>query len=176
MLKSLLVILTLSSAAFAQNENPARTSAGCGLASVEYDVKADKGSHSITAPEAGKAIVYVVEHEKRDDGTLHIGATTTRVGLDGKWQGANHGQSYFSFSIDPGEHHLCVDWQSSLPELSKLGSAATLNAEAGKTYYFRATIDVRDKHPADVLLEPVDPAEGQFLISASALSISRPKH
>jgi hypothetical protein len=175
-LKGLLAILTLTFSAIAQDQNSARTSAGCGPASVEYDVKADKGSHSIVAPEAGKAIVYVIQHEKRDDGVLHFGAVTTRIGLDGKWQGANHGQSYFSFSADPGEHHLCVDWQSSLPELSDLGSAATLTSEAGKTYYFRATIDVRDKHPAAVVLDPVDPAEGQFLISTSALSIFRPRH
>jgi hypothetical protein len=108
-LKDLLVILVFTISAFAQDQPSARTSAGCGLASVEYDVKADKGSHSITPPEAGKAMVYIVQHEKRDDGTLHIGAITTRIGLDGKWQGANHGQSYLSFSVDPGEHHVCVD-------------------------------------------------------------------
>lgn len=176
MLKGLLAILTLTFSAIAQDQNSAKTSAGCGLASVEYDVKTDKGSHSIATPEAGKALVYVIPHEKQDDGVLHFGAVTTSIGLDGKWQGANHGQSYFSFSADPGEHHLCVDGQSSLLELSDLGSAATLTAEAGKTYYFRVTIDVRDKHPAAFVLDPVDPAEGQFLISTSALSIFRPRH
>jgi hypothetical protein len=96
--------------------------------------------------------------------------------LDGSWQGANHGDSFLLLSVDPGEHHICVDWQSSLRALAKAGSAVTLTAEVGKTYYLRATVDTRQKYPASVVLEAVDPAEGQLLISKSSLSKSHPRN
>jgi hypothetical protein len=97
------------------------------------------------------------------------------VGIDGAWVGANHGESYFFFPISPGEHHLCIDWQSSHSRLSKLGSAVTFNAETGKTYYFRIAGDEKKKHELGLALEQLDPAKAQFLISSSALSISHPK-
>jgi hypothetical protein len=37
---------------------------------------------------------------------------TVRIGLDGTWAEASHGKSYFAFSVTPGEHHLCANWQS----------------------------------------------------------------
>jgi len=131
-LKGLLVVVILTLPALAQDQHPARTSAGCGLATIAFDVKGDKGPHSITPPDAGKAAVYVIQWEKLDVDTFHIGAVTTRVGLDGSWQGANRGDSFLLFSVDPGEHHICVDWQSSLRELAKAGSAVTLTSEAEK--------------------------------------------
>src|SRR5437870_487716 len=58
--------------------------AGCGPAAARFDVKTDKMQHPFVQPEAGRAIVYVFE----DDRTA--GAfPTTRVGLDGRWMGAN---------------------------------------------------------------------------------------
>jgi hypothetical protein len=175
MVRSLLAIAIFTFSAFAQG-HPARTSAGCGPSGVQYDVKSDKTPQPIASPESGKAALYVIQYEKRDVEAFHIGAVTTRVGLDGAWQGANHGQSYLLVPVDPGEHHLCVDWQSSLEEQSKQGSAVTLTAEAGRVYYFRATVEQREKHPPAILLEAVDPAQGQFLISTSSLSKSHAKN
>jgi hypothetical protein len=60
-LKGLLVVVISTLSAFAQDPHPARTSAGCGLATVDFDVKGDKSLHSITPPEAGKAAVYVIQ-------------------------------------------------------------------------------------------------------------------
>ena len=174
-MKSLLAIAIFALSAFAQ-DNPARTSAGCGPATVQYEVKSDKTPQPISSPDSGKAALYVIQYERRDVEAFHIGAVTTRVGLDGSWQGANHGQSYVLFPVNPGEHHLCVDWQSSVEERSKQGSAVTLTAEAGKVYYFRATVEQREKHPPAILLEALDPAQGQFLISTSSLSKSRAKN
>jgi hypothetical protein len=153
----------------------ARTAAGCGPSEVQFDVKTDKKQHPVAQPEAGKALVYVIEAEKSDRGVFKIGAVTTRVGLDGAWVGANHGASYFYFAVEPGEHRLCTDWQSSFKSLSKLGSAVTFTAEAGKVYYFRAEIDETKDHPLAVKLQLIDQAEAQFLISSSSLSSSHPK-
>ena len=102
---------------------------------------------------------------------------TMRVGLDGSWIGANKGKSYFSFSVDPGDHQVCTNWQSgTFKETSKrIGAAMTLKAEAGKTYYLRTQVYERSEQDHNVKLELVEPAEGQFLISASALSTFRPK-
>lgn len=120
-------------------------------------------------PLAGKAVVYVFEEEKLDPGALNMGLdVTARIGLDGAWVGAKRGKSYSFFPGDPGEHHVCVDWQSSLETRSNVGSAVALSAEAGKTYYFRATVDLLSHHQDAVKLQQIEDAEGQFLISSSA--------
>jgi hypothetical protein len=62
-------------------------------------------------PEAGKALVYVIQ-----DDTLWQAhpRPSTIVGLDGHWVGATRANSYFYPSTDPGDHNICVQWQSSL--------------------------------------------------------------
>jgi len=101
-----------------------------------------------------------------------------RVGLDGAWVGANKGKSYFFFSVDPGDHQVCTNWQSgTFKETSKrIGSATTIKAEGGKVYYLRVQVYERSEQDRNVKLEPVEPAEGQFLISASAFSTFRAKN
>ena len=87
-----------------------------------------------------------------------IGTVTTRVGLDGNWVGANHGQSYISFAAEPGEHRVCADWQSSLKGLQKPSGAANLTVEAGKTYYYRSDVTIRwtdHTHTPQALLLPL---------------------
>ena len=153
---------------------PARAEAGCGPGKVQFDVTTDKKQHPEAKAEAGKAAVYVFEDERRDPGQ-RLGSVTTRIGVDGQWVGANHGKSYFFFPVDPGNHALCANWQSSLKMFSKLASAASLTAEAGKVYYFRASVEERTEIPPAVRIEAVDPAEGQLLRAASALSSSHPK-
>ncbi|MGC2182968.1 MAG: hypothetical protein WA637_06805, partial [Terriglobales bacterium] len=99
------------------------------------------------------------------------------VGLDGSWVGANHGKSYFFVTVDPGEHAACTDWQSSHKIYSRQSAAVSFNAEAGKVYYIRTTvveITARHRNPG-MKLELIDGAEGQLLISSSALSTTHPK-
>jgi len=146
---------------------PAR--GGCGPTDAYFDVKTDRKQHPVARTDSGKALVYVFEDIER--------GPTMRVGLDGAWVGANKGKSYFFFSVDPGDHQVCTNWQSgTFKETSKrIGSAMTLKAEAGKTYYLRTQVYERSEQDRNVKLEPVEPAEGQFLISASAFSTSQPK-
>jgi hypothetical protein len=152
----------------------ARAAAGCGADNVEFDVKTDKNQHPEGQPDAGKALVYVFEDEKTDPG-LVIGAVTMRIGLDGQWVGADHGKSYFFFSVDPGDHSVCASWQSSLKRLSKLAGAASLTAAPGSVYYFQAKVDARTHDRPAVWMEPVDPAEAKILIASASLSTSHPK-
>ena len=156
---------------------------GCGPEKVQFDVKTDKHQHIEPQPEPGKALVYVFEQVKLDGDELPVNLATIRVGLDGQWVGANHGRSYFSFAVDPGEHSICASWQTTwvkiarLAPASNLASAANLTAEAGKVYYFEANVDERNSEHRQpgVRLEKIDPAEGRLLIADSSLSTSRPK-
>jgi hypothetical protein len=158
----------------AQDAAALARAAGCGPSEVEFNVKTDKNQRPTPQPEAGKAMVYVFDTIKLDPG-LVIGTVTLRIGLDGSWMGANHGDSYFYFAVDPGDHRVCAQWQSSLDSRSKLASAASLTAEAGQVYYFRAIADARSHDRGAVRLEPVDPAEALLLTASSAYSTSHPK-
>jgi hypothetical protein len=181
MIKTILTILLFALPGFAQDQaEVARAAAGCGQDQVQFSVKTDGNKHAIAQAEVGKAVVYVFEEEKRDEeenrgqDALFLLKVTTRVGLDGAWVGATHDKSYFFFTVCPGEHNVWANWQSSLGNSSKQRAAAALTAEANKMYFFRTTVEKRKGHPAAVHLEPVDSAEGQFLISVSALSSSHP--
>ena len=169
MMRFCLLLLLCASPALAQDsESAARTAAGCGPAAARFDVMTTKKQHPVPQPDSGKAIVFFIEDIER--------GPTMRVGLDGSWIGANKGKSYFFFSVDPGEHQLCTNWQSNhFKETAKrIGSATTVIAEAGKTYYFRILID-GESASRNIRLLPVEKAEAQFLISASPLSTSHLK-
>ncbi|HTU35806.1 MAG TPA: hypothetical protein VMF66_18540 [Candidatus Acidoferrum sp.] len=155
---------------FAQDQAmAARTAAGCGADNTQYAVKTDKAQHPQGQIPGGKALVYVFEQEKVGPG-FKIGAVTVRVGLDGQWIGANHGNTYFFFAVAPGDHSICANWQSSIGRLAKLASAASLTAAPGQTYYFQARVDERSHDNPAVWMEPVDPAEAKILIASASLS------
>ncbi len=178
-MKSILVVSLLTLFAlpvFAQDQAAAaRAAAGCGADNVQYDVKTDKSQHPQGQVPEGKALVYVFEEEKTDANAFKIGAVTIRIGLDSQWMGANHGNTYFYFPVDPGDHNICSNWQSSIGKLSKLASAVSLTAEAGQVYYFQTRVDERSHDKPAVWMEPVDPAEAKLLIASASLSNSRPK-
>jgi len=93
---------------------------------------------------------------------------TTRMGIDGKWVGATHANSYSYFSVDPGVRHLCASWQPT--DLDHGTAALHFLAEAGGIYFFTVKNRV-----TSISFVPSDSDEGQFLINRLALSTSRPK-
>jgi hypothetical protein len=96
------------------------------------------------------------------------------VGLDGAWVGANQGSSYFFFTAEPGEHHLCVNWQSWIGFKSRAFAMANFTAEPGGVYYFRSrVIFTRQDYIFD--LDPLNSDQGKFLVASSAFSVSHPK-
>ncbi len=173
-MKAALVALLLffTAAAFAQDETLiAAAEAACGPADVQFDVHPAE-SQPLTQPEPGKSLVYVVEVFDRPGNQL--GRPTLRIGFDGKWAGAVKGDSYLAFSVDPGEHHLCTNWQSRLKQFSAKAAFAGLNAEPGKIYYYRARIIEGDLNfSLDFAL--VDPDEGKYLVASFAPSNSHAK-
>ena len=176
--KYMFLALLLAAPVFGQNQAPdLRTAAGCGPAKTKFDVKTDKKQHAVTQPEAGKALVYVIEQEDLDPHEMQIGHVTTRVGLDGNWVGANHEWSYMFFAVEPGNHRVCTDVQSMLVSAAKMSGAADLTAEAGKTYYYRVYVMTGEKEQSPYLrLKAVDEAEGLLLVSKSALSTWKVKN
>ena len=100
-----------------------------------------------------------------------------RIGVDGSWTGATNSKSFLYFSVAPGEHSVCTEWQSNVFKKTseRVGGAITLNVEAGKVYYLRMTFEEVTKASGRIKLSLTDNAEGQFLLSSSALSNSHPK-
>jgi hypothetical protein len=176
MLKLLIAALLLGIPICAQAQSSQDQSVGgCGSSKDGWDVSTVKQQPPAPTPESGKALVYVVQ-TMVDAPPIGGNKATTRLGMDGTWIGANHGNSYFYFSVDPGPHSLCTDWQSVLYTRSGLVSAADLNARAGKTYYFRISVrDVTNYRNGDVEIEPIARSEANLLLRNSEFASSHPK-
>lgn len=140
----------------------------CGDFHVNFEAMQD-GTHSLAPAVPGKALVYVISDFYSARGKYR-GGPTVRIGMDGRWAGANRGGSYTSFYVSPGKHHLCVNWQSRFHRLNKLVVLKDLNAQPGEIYYFRiqyVVVDVGydDSYDGLLNLDAVDPSEGQFLVA-----------
>ena len=176
-MKTLFVLILSSLPVLAADQAPPEVAvvrAACGPNNVKFDVTPSAGQPPAPQPEPGKALVYVVEQYERPRNEL--AKPTIRVGLDGAWVGANRSTSYLSFSVEPGEHHLCSDWQSIPLTLVHLRpSLATLTAEPGQTYYFRARVTEHSLSLWTLDLDPVNSDEGRMLVAASPRSDYRQK-
>lgn len=167
-MRTLLALILLSMPALAADRfwEAAAVKAACGSDSVKFNVTSNV-PQPLAQPDAGKALVYVVE---QFDGPVNELVTpTVRVGFDGAWVGANYGTSYLFFTVDPGAHHLCSDWQSFPPLVPHIQpSLVSLTAETGQTYYFRAHIVLHSGNgPWTLDLERLDSDEGQLLVDTS---------
>jgi hypothetical protein len=167
-MKIALVTLFFAASALAQGPSAVPTAA-CGPDNVSFKVKLDDTRHTLTQPEPGKARIYFI-HES--GAPWQLGYPTTKYGLDGAWVGANHGNSYYSVFVEPGEHHLCATLQSSI--VADRVELAHLNAEAGKVYYYRTRL-ILSRSVELLELEPIDSDQGKYLIASFPLSISTPK-
>src|SRR6185437_4987705 len=160
----------------------AQTGPVCGPASVKFDVSTTKQLPAAPAVQSGRALVYFLQDDLKYDTEPR---PTTRFGIDGTWVGATHANSYFYVFVDPGEHHLCANWQSARTGLSWIGpkrstAAAHFTADAGKTYYFRARDivkmdDNKSVSEPQVLLSPLDSDEARAIMQSFSFSISHPR-
>jgi hypothetical protein len=163
-----LVTLLFAASAFPQVP-PSASTATCGPENVSFKVKLDESQHTLAQPDPGKARVYFFQ----DAGTSHtLGYPTVKLAIDGAWVGANHGNSYFSVSVEPGEHHMCVTLQSSL--VAQRMELAHFTAEAEKIYYYRTRL-VMSRTVELLELDPIDSDQGKYLIASFPLSVSNPK-
>jgi hypothetical protein len=160
-MKIAFVSLLFAASAIAQSSS-AVAPAACGPANVDFEVKLNYAVHTVEQPEAGKARIYFIH----DAGTSAVFAyPTTKIGVDGAWVGAENSNSYFSVSVEPGEHRLCATLQSSL--VDDQVDLAHLTAQAGKTYFFRTRLVMSGK--VELLeFEPIESDQGKYLIAAFA--------
>jgi hypothetical protein len=172
-MRSALIVMLLAVSAFAQRES-GPLAAACGPKGTSFNVKPDESPHPPAQPEPGKALVYFIQ----DIGEVNCfgGCMTTKIGLDGAWVGAHQHNSYFSVSVEPGEHHVCANPQSHVGWISRKVALAHFTAEAGKVYYFR-TRGFMSGSGGQLLfdLDPVDSDQAKYLIASYPLSVSQPK-
>ena len=166
-------VVLCSMPAFSQDAAITAAMSTCGPKDDRLKVSSENARSLLSQPEPGKALVYVIE----DDGVINNivgGGITWRIGVDGAWvAGLNRHSPFTSFSLPPGEHHLCVNWQSSV-ELAKATNLAHLDAEVAKTYYFR--IRKWDTQSAVYVdLSPVDSDQGKLLVALQAATTRNKK-
>jgi hypothetical protein len=162
-MKAALIALFFAAAAWAQNPAPGLP-AVCGPDRAGFDVKLDKSQPALVAqPEAGKARIYFI-----GEGFYFM---VNRIGLDGRWVGANKNDSYFSVSVEPGEHHLCasMDLRGGQPM-----RFLHFTAEAGKVYYFTAR-EVYAREGIYLFFGAEDNDQARYDIATFPLSVSTPK-
>jgi Protein of unknown function (DUF2846) len=164
----IILIFLFAASAFAQ-VLPVASTAACGHEDVSFKLKLADSPHTLTQPDPRKARVYFFH----DAGTgVTVGYPTVKLAIDGAWVGANHGNSYFSVSVEPGEHHVCVTLQSSL--VAQRVELAHFIAEAGKVYYYRTQL-VTSRSVELLELDSIDSDQGQYLIASLQKSVSKPK-
>jgi len=163
-----LLFTAFAAAAFTQIQ-PLAPTAACGPGIVNFGVKLDDSQHTPIPPDPGKARVYFL-HDAGSDHTFAY--PTVKVALDGTWAGANHANSYFSVSVEPGEHHVCVTLQSSLVDYRV--ELAHFTAEADKVYFFRTRL-ILSRSVELLELNPLDTDQGLYLITTFPLSLSKPR-
>lgn len=170
MLFAVVLITLLAATALAQVPNP--STAACGPENVSFKVSL-KSQHSVEQPEPGKARVYFI-HDSGTEGVIGgtLGYPTVKVAMDGAWLGANHANSYFSVSAEPGEHHLCVTLQSSL--VLQRVELAHFTAAADAVYYFRTRL-LLSRGIELLQLDAIDSDQGKYLVATFPLSVSSPK-
>lgn len=184
-MKSVYVVFLLAASVFAQDRAAVQAAqSACGPASGTFDAKIDQTQHPTPDADPDKALIYVIEDlgqcgDCYGGGSLvsvvpDVSGAVVRIGADGSWIAAGRGNSYFFFSVSPGEHHICMNWQSTLEERSRAYAFTDLMAEAGKVYYLRARLFTGH---ADFSfdLESVNKDEGKFLVASSPLSVSHLK-
>jgi hypothetical protein len=140
---------------------------GCGSADVKFKVETGSGSEEHRA--TGKARLYVVEAFRRP--IFEFRNPTIRIGLDGHWLGATNINHFLASTIDPGEHRICVQWQTTQSALSRKVKTAAFVAVAGGEYYFRVGIG----YPGGLTVENTTVQEGRRLIGKSKLALSSPE-
>jgi hypothetical protein len=148
---------------------------GCGVTKAEFDITTQKKAPPKPVPDPTKAVIYFLQD---DLSFASRPRPTTLFGVDGNWVGATHSNSYFFLTVDPGEHHLCSDWEKNVVlGVSDRPREAALHftAEGGMTYFFRAKDVFWQGGPFAVKLEQMDSDEAQVIMKSFEFSASRLK-
>lgn len=162
---SLLICLVVTPFAAAQDA-PTVTQAefACGSFHVNFLVDRSGSQHPLATPIAGKAQIYIIEDWIPPGiSNLFNISPTIRVGLDGKWVGADQENSYLFFTVEPGEHHLCVSTQSKFHQPHDVALYG-FDAMPDRRYFFRVRMP-RIENTTALLLDPLNADEAQLLLA-----------
>ena len=173
-MRTILAILLFAASACAQSAPPATANAAAvcsNLPNAIFEVKTENGEHA-AQPVAGNALVYFMQDDTK---YFEHPRPTTRLAVDGAWVGATHSDSYFYVSVEPGEHHLCANWQGGGLQPVVAVAAAHFTAKAGHSYYFRAQNSSVKDGEKTIEFARVDSDEGQLLVNRYAFSSSSVK-
>jgi hypothetical protein len=111
--------------------------AACGAEGSTPPPAMSGGHVMASALKPGMARVYVISETRALFGSR---GQTVRLGMDGRWFGANRSYTYGYSCVDvsPGVHHLCVasKVRGVLPHTAAAVTLARVDAAAGQTYYF----------------------------------------
>jgi Protein of unknown function (DUF2846) len=127
---------------------------------VDFSADTDKSQHPTPEQPADKALVYVLRPSMMGN------KVQTKLAVDGEWKGANRGNNYFYFTLDPGEHYFC--------SVAENHSLLTLKVEAGKTYYVQQHVEM-GVMKARNKIEPMSDEEGKSKLAGAHLSTSKIK-
>ncbi len=168
--------LVLAPFAAAQNAPTVKQAeSACGPFDVKFDVKTSGAQHPLAPASVGKAQVYLIEDWVPLGVTAGPGKPIIRLGMDGRWMGADQGDSYLFFTVDPGEHHLCVNWQPGfLAPPHSTTSLYAFEAKPNQTYFFRARMPDLP-NGLGILLGPINIDEARLLLAQYPHAMSQKK-
>src|SRR6266852_5062574 len=67
---------------------------------VKYVTDTDKKRHPAGEQAADKSLIYILRPAMMGN------KIQTKLAVDGEWKGANRGNNYFFFSLQPGQHYF----------------------------------------------------------------------
>jgi hypothetical protein len=164
--------------ALAKSKSAAILPDGCGDDAVMYDAIWEKDNPGLPALADGKALIVFVESLPYSPKKAYK-ADTIRFGVDGAWVGANIDESYFTVTVDPGEHNLCASAEYAPNSRKHLyNKTATFTAEPGKVYYFEAAHNVIGGQNASISafdFAQLSESDGKYRVKAWKFATSNPK-
>ncbi|MGA2808848.1 MAG: hypothetical protein ABSE87_11990 [Terracidiphilus sp.] len=165
------VLLASASLAIAVQAGGATLPAACGREEVKLNVTTQKRQPGGPAASADRSTLIFVQRN-----SLCVGCSTTRVGLDGTWVGADKGNSFFAVTVAPGEHHVCASWGAPLARTENKIGLTELTAEAGQMYYFEIAVERYGRDDVPIMqLKPISNDLGAFLVARSKESVATSK-
>jgi len=159
-LKALVAVLIFSFPLYSQGQSLA-----CAQSGEDIAVDLDDSQHAIAQPAPDEALVYFIQDT---DPAVIPPFRIASVGIDGRFVGANRGNSYFAVAVQPGWHDLCTQVLS--PLAGGDWDFDHLIAEPGKVYYFRTRVFFSDSAAELSALVPIDSDDAANLITSYPLA------
>jgi hypothetical protein len=149
----------------------AAAKAACGPGDPKFSV-ATAPPKGVKAGNEGKALLYVLEVQDHVAFCPLGCGETVKIGLDGAWSGATKSNSFLVLPVEPGEHHLCAEWDARVWRQHKHLELSSFLAESGKNYYFRVHITPATTDSIEAFhFDAINEDEGKLLVASRPQSL-----